>query len=194
MKLWLSSSLVTNLGAGRAELLKNKAIFSNFILPSADALFQKLKSCSAFTLDELQASVSPAGRLFYTWLYPSEVISLGWHEETPKPVDSYAFQELQRSEIKKNKKKKTQKIDVGSAGDDRWPRWAFKLSAVQYVHLEMYQMITTSLLPRTYSEKAIFNRLVYTVSQNCIKRQSIWAISRKKKKRKSNVLPQEYSM
>lgn len=115
MKLWLSSSLVTNLGAGRAELLKNKAIFSNFILPSADALFQKLKSCSAFTLDELQfqASVSLAGRLFYTWLYPSEVISLGWHEETPKSVDSYAFQELQRSEIKRNKKKKPRKLMWG---------------------------------------------------------------------------------
>lgn len=94
------------------------------------------------------------------------------------------FRSCKGAKSKGTKKKKTQKIDVGSAGDDRWPRWAFKLSAVQYVHLEMYQMITTSLLPRTYSEKAIFNRLVYTVSQNCIKRQSIWAISRKKKKKK----------
>lgn len=120
MKLWLSSGLVTDLGTGRAELLKNKAMFSNSILPSADALFQKLKSCSAFTLGELQfqASVSLAGRLFYTLLYPSEVIPLGWHEEMPKPVDHYASQELQRSKIKRNKQK-NQKIDVGSAVDNR---------------------------------------------------------------------------
>lgn len=109
-------------------------------------------------------AVSLAGRLFYTWLYPSEVISLGWLEEMPKPLDHYTSQELQRSKIKRNKTKQ-KKNDVGVS---RWPRWAFKLRAVQYAHLGMYhQIISSSLLPR-YSEKAIFNRLVYTASQNCV--------------------------
>lgn len=41
-----------------------------------------------------------------------------------------------------------------SAVDDRWPRWAFKLRAVQYVQLETYhQMIIKPLLTRRYSEK-----------------------------------------
>lgn len=113
MKLWLSSSLVTDLGPGRVELLKNKATFSNFSLPPVGALLPKLRSCSAFTSDELQfqASVSLAGRLFYTWLCPSEVIFIGWYDETPKPLDHYTSQELQKSKIQRNKQ--TKKIDVG---------------------------------------------------------------------------------
>lgn len=40
---------------------------------------------------------------------PSEVISLEWHEETPKPLDHYASQE----QNPKNKQTNKEKIDVG---------------------------------------------------------------------------------
>lgn len=78
-----------------------------------------------------------------------------------------------------------------SAVGDRSPRWAFKLRAVQYAHLEMYhQMISTSLLPRRCSEKAIFDRVVYTVSQNWVQtqRKCLSATSRKKKKKKEKAM------